>query len=125
MDNLEIEGTFKNPSVSFDAHAGLLELEGKSIPERTGEFYEPLLDWIEEYLAENHEMTNVDLNLEYCNSSSTRYVLDILQKFEAFAQKGNSVKVIWKYEEDDEDMHNLGQSYQEALELNIALVPIN
>lgn len=124
MDNLEIEGAFKNPTVSFDANAGLLKLEGKSIPERTGEFYQPLLDWIEEYLSEDKEMTTVDLNLEYCNSASTRYVLDILEKFEAFAKKGNTVTVIWKYEEDDEDMRDLGQSYQESLELKIDLVPV-
>ncbi len=122
---MEIEGSFKNPSVFFDANAGLLKLEGKSIPERTGEFYQPLLDWIEEYLSEDHELTTVDLNLEYCNSSSTRYVLDILEKLEAFSKKGNEVKVLWKYEEDDEDMCDLGESYQESLELNIELVPIS
>ena len=124
MDNLEIEGAFKNPAVSFDANAGLLKLEGKSIPERAGEFYQPLLEWLEEYLLEEHELTTVDLNLEYCNSSSTRYILDILEKLEAFAKKGNEVKVFWKYEEDDEDMHDLGQSYQESLELKIDLVAI-
>ena len=121
---MEIEVSFKNPSVLFDANSGMLTIEGKSIPERTGEFYQPLLDWIEKYLSEDHKLTTVDLNLEYCNSSSTRYILDILEKFEAFAKKGNIVKVLWKYEEDDEDMHDLGQSYQESLELKIELVPV-
>jgi len=123
MENLEIEGAFKNPSVSFDAQGGNLKMEGKSIPERTGEFYQPILKWLDEYLAKDREKTTLDINLEYCNSSSTRYVLDILEKLETFSKKGNKVVVNWYYEEDDEDMRDLGQSYQEPLDLEINLVP--
>jgi len=99
-------------------------MDGKSIPERTGEFYQPILEWIDAYVAENHETTTLNINLEYCNSSSTRYVLDILEKLEAFFKKGNQVVVNWHYEEDDEDMRDLGQSYQEPLELEINLIAV-
>lgn len=124
MDKLEIEGDFKNPSVLFDGNEGNLRIEGKSIPERTGEFYQPLLDWLDEYFAEDHPVTTLNLNLEYCNSSSTRYILNILEKVEAYFKKGNKVVVNWHYEEDDEDMRDLGQSYQESLELDIELIPV-
>lgn len=127
MDNIERQGSFKLPALSLDAKSGVLELEGKSIPERTSEFYDPILAWIDEYMQSPQEETTLNIKLEYCNSSSTRYLMDILERLERLFKGGNKVIINWYYEEDDEDMLELGQSYSVPLSIpiNMILVPVN
>jgi len=124
MEDYIIAAEFKNPAVTFIANTGTFNIEGKSIPERTEEFYEPILSWIDEYFQDPPEETTLDLKLEYCNSASTRYVLDILERFEVQHKKGVKVTVNWYYEEDDEDMLDLGESYRQPLELQINIITI-
>ena len=127
MKNLEQEGSFKLPSLSLNANSGVLELAGKSIPERTSEFYDPVLAWIDEYSQSPKEETIFNVKLEYCNSSSTRYLMDILERLERIFKEGKKVTVNWYYEEDDEDMLDLGQSYSVPLTIpiNMILVPVD
>jgi len=124
MENLEQEGSFKLPKLSLNADTGVLEIEGKSIPERTSEFYDPVLAWIDEYLKSPKEETTLNIKLEYCNSSSTRYLMDILERFESMFKEGKKVVINWHYEEDDEDMFDLGQSYSIPLTVPINLIAI-
>ena len=49
MENLDLNGSSKTPTVNFNATTGVLTLAGRSIPENSIEFYKPLLAWIEEY----------------------------------------------------------------------------
>ena len=127
MKNLEQEGSFKLPSLSLNANSGVLELAGKSIPERTSEFYDPVLAWIDEYSQSPQEETIFNVKLEYCNSSSTRYLMDILERLERIFKEGKKVTVNWYYEEDDEDMLELGQAYSVPLTIpiNMILVPVD
>lgn len=127
MKNLEQEGSFKLPSLSLNANSGVLELAGKSIPERTSEFYDPVLAWIDEYSQSPKEETIFNVKLEYCNSASTRYLMDILERLERIFKEGKKVTVNWYYEEDDEDMLDLGQSYSVPLTIpiNMILVPVD
>jgi len=127
MKNLEQEGSFKLPSLSLNANSGVLELAGKSIPERTSEFYDPVLAWIDEYSQSPKEETIFNVKLEYCNSASTRYLMDILERLDRIFKEGKKVTVNWYYEEDDEDMLDLGQSYSVPLTIpiNMILVPVD
>jgi len=124
MENLEQEGSFKLPSLSLNADTGVLELEGKSIPERTAEFYDPVLEWIDEYVNAPQEETTLNIKLEYCNSSSTRYLMDILERLEGMYKADKKVTINWYYEEDDEDMLDLGQSYSAPLTIPINMIAV-
>lgn len=127
MDNLVLQGSFKLPAISFNALTGILEIAGKSIPERTAEYYDPILKWIDEYMRTPCDTTTVNIKLEYCNSSSTRYLMDILERFETMFKSGNAVVINWHYEEDDEDMLDLGESYAIPLTIsfNMIAVPVD
>ena len=49
MEDLFLKKTFNSPEIEFLAESGELSLEGRSIPEDPGEFFERLIDWINEY----------------------------------------------------------------------------
>ena len=47
MEPINIEPSVKTPKISFDDGSGALEIEGRSIPENSTEFYKPVFEWLE------------------------------------------------------------------------------
>jgi hypothetical protein len=124
MENLILEGSAKTPSIKFDAVNGVLELKGRSIPENSVEFYNPLNDWIDTYGSSPQPMTILDMKLEYFNTSSSKCILDLFKQLEGLNGKGTEVKVNWYFEEDDEDMEEAGEDYQAIIGLEFKMVEV-
>ena len=83
MENLSLEGTPKTPTVNFNKETGILEIKGRSIPENSIEFYKPLLDWIGDYGGSAKPETQINIKLEYFNTSSSKCILDVFKKLES------------------------------------------
>ena len=124
MDQITIEGTPKTPTVNFDATSGKVEIKGRSIPENSIEFYKPLVDWLEEYGKIPKELTEVNIQLEYFNTSSSKCILDVFKKLEVISKSGNEVIINWYYEEDDEDMLEAGEDYQSIIRIPFKMIEI-
>ena len=124
MNPLVIEGTAKTPTVNFNASSGVLELKGRSIPENSIEFYKPLIDWIESYAQTPNDATNVNIQLEYFNTSSSKCILDVFKKLEKINSDGSEVVINWHYEEDDEDMLEAGEDYQAIINIPFKMIEI-
>lgn len=124
MENLHLEGSAKTPSVDFNCETGVVELKGRSIPENSIEFYQPLNEWIDAYGKTPKAETTVDIKLEYFNTSSSKCILDLFKKLEALNGNGTSVKVNWYFEEDDEDMEEAGEDYQAIIGLPFNMIEV-
>jgi hypothetical protein len=124
MESIIIEGTPKTPTVEFNAEEGKVEIKGRSIPENSVEFYNPLIAWLEEYGNNPKDVTQVNIQLEYFNTSSSKCILDVFKKLESLAKAGNDIKVNWFYEEDDEDMLEAGEDYQSIIKLPFKMIEI-
>lgn len=112
MEPINIEPSVKTPKISFDDGSGALEIEGRSIPENSTEFYKPVFEWLDAYIDAPSANTEFAFKLEYFNTSSSKCILDVLRKLEKLHINGNKVVVNWFYEEDDEDMKEAGENYQ-------------
>lgn len=121
MDNLTIEGSAKTPTIEFVGEGKLL-IKGRSIPENSIEFYKPIIDWIGSYGGAPQGTTEVNIQLEYFNTSSSKCILDVFKKLETLA--GTEVKVNWYYEEDDEDMLEAGEDYQAIIDLPFKMIEV-
>ena len=124
MENIKLEGSPKTPTVDFNSEAGNLELRGRSIPENSIEFYKPLLEWIESYGSTPQAKTNVDIKLEYFNTSSSKCILDVFKKLESVHAGGNEMIINWYYEEDDEDMLEAGEDYQAIINIPFKMIEV-
>jgi hypothetical protein len=122
MENLTLEGTPKTPTVSFSKDAGVLEIKGRSIPENSIEFYKPLLDWIGEYGGASKPDTEINIKLEYFNTSSSKCILDVFKKLETLAN--TKMTINWYYEEDDEDMLEAGEDYQAIISIPFKMIQV-
>lgn len=124
MDPLIIEGTPKTPSVRFDSKKGMIEVKGRSIPENSIEYYTPIVDWLEEYAKNPAKKTNVNIHLEYFNTSSSKCILDMFKKLEAVHKVKKEVIVNWYYEEDDEDMREAGEDYESIIRIPFKMIAV-
>jgi hypothetical protein len=122
MEKLEIERKANTPSVLFDPDSGNLKIEGRSIPENPGDFYDELIAWIREYFKDPQPLTTIDLNLEYVNSGSSKYLLGLFRIIKEEVQKGFKININWYYEEDDEAIQSLGEHYKSSLKIPFNLV---
>ncbi|MGZ3930838.1 MAG: DUF1987 domain-containing protein [Bacteroidia bacterium] len=125
MEKYSIEGTPKTPTISFDLASGVLEIKGRSIPENSIEFYKPLVDALDKYAGSAKPATNVIIQLEYFNTSSSKCILDVFKKLENINKGGSTVTINWHYEEDDEDMLEAGEDYQAIINVPFKMVQVS
>jgi len=119
MRIIKIEGTDDTPQVTFDANPEnpFMEISGRSLPEDVVAFYDPILEWLDEYSENPLEKTVLNIKLEYFNTASSKLLLDILLKLEDMSEAGNDVLVRWHYPDDDEDMEEAGEEYEDIVEV--------
>jgi len=79
LRDLIIERTAKTPQIEMKQKSGELSLAGKSLPENASRVYEPALNWVNNYILRPQPVTNLRLNLEYFNTSSTLWISKILR----------------------------------------------
>ncbi len=79
LNNLFIEQTDKTPLVDFNYLSGELILSGKSIPINAPRIFEPLLEWVNDYIKNPRSTTNLRLNLEYFNTASSIWIATIVK----------------------------------------------
>jgi len=104
MKSLRKEGTKTTPSVILDPNLDnpIFEISGRSIPDDLFNFYNPILNWLDEYFKNPLPKTIFDFKLEYFNTASSKYLLDILLKLEDMKNEGYKVKIRWHYPDDDD-----------------------
>lgn len=117
MENLNIEATKYTPEIKSDIASRTLSLTGKSYPENTFEFYEPVIAWIEG-LIEGNKDKELTFNFEilYYNSSSSKAFFDIFDILEEAVENGSKITVNWQYDEENETMQEAGEDFAEDFE---------
>jgi hypothetical protein len=79
INSIVIEQTAKTPHIELNHLNGEIILSGKSIPENAAIFYEPVLKWVNKYILLPRPITNIRINLEYFNTSSSIYISKLLK----------------------------------------------
>jgi hypothetical protein len=93
LKKLHIDATPKTPQIDFDHTTGELVLTGRSIPENAAKVYESVLQWVNVYKNSPKRMTNLKLNLEYFNTSSTLWLAKIVQSLSKIKNKSCTLMI--------------------------------
>ena len=125
MNSLIIPGTDFTPKINFMVETGLLEFSGVSRPEDVAGFYEQPLEWLTKFedfiLKPDHKYECQELHIvfkmSYFNSSSSKYLIQMLHHIKNLIDKGIEVKIDWYYEEGDEKMMEDGEDLADAVDL--------
>ncbi|MFY9310671.1 MAG: DUF1987 domain-containing protein [Bacteroidia bacterium] len=131
MDSLIIEATEDSPKILFDTASNRFTISGESRPENAGKFYTPVINWIvkfEEILAKrkNEQKDETPLvfvfKLDYFNSTSAKYIMDILLVLKKFADDGYKVAIEWHYDKRDDDMLDAGNEFSDTVDLKFDFI---
>jgi hypothetical protein len=123
MEELRILPTKNTPEVILNPQ-GIIRIKGRSIHENVTDFFEPIEDWISEYITVPADITSVDMNLEYFNSASAKIFIHILQKVTYVTLKHKKFVFNWYYEDGDEDILERGEYFASVLDVRFNFIKI-
>jgi len=121
MEVIEHQPTSKTPYVLLDS-SGVIKFRGRSIPEDVSVFYDEIVEWITDYCNAPAPHTQIDVEMEYLNSGTSKYMLKILKILKGIDLKGCSYAINWYYEEGDDDIMERGEYYASILDMDIRLI---
>ncbi len=119
LQKLEIKRKSKiYPQINFNPQEGIFEILGRSLPENATNFYDSVIDWVEEYAKEPNNKTVFTFKLDYYNSASARKITDIF----IIVSKIRNVKILWYYMKDDEVMRENGEDFESIVNIPIEFI---
>lgn len=120
---LYINGTPDSPEIRFIPEESRLLIKGRSLPEDAYTLYRPLIDWARSqsdiYTERNLYM---DIELDYFNSSSGRYLLEFLAAMEQCLRPKTKALIRWYVEKEDELMMEKGEEFRQLIEIPFEIV---
>lgn len=117
MEILQIERTKHTPKVVFDPEDLQILIDGVSRPENAKKFYQPLIKWLNDFSKQLPVTTaplNVELKLNYFNSSTVIYLSEIFRIVNSIHQSGMKVLIDWYIDEGDELIKDAGEELSEV-----------
>ena len=120
MELILLESTQTTPKVIIDPENNKFEISGESRPENTAKFYGPIIVWFENYMIELEtrnknsttlNTTSIEFKLDYFNSTSAKFILDIFFQIERMIKKGLPGEIVWYYDKRDTDMKESGEEF--------------
>ncbi len=115
MQNLLIEKTNSTPYINFNAVSGVLQIKGESFPENAAKFYNPVMEWLREYLDCTSEQTTLDFEIVYFNSSTSKIFMTIFDVLDEEVKNGKKIVVNWRCDGENETAIECGEEFEEDL----------
>jgi SiaC family regulatory phosphoprotein len=122
MATLTIESTLKTPEIKFNPVEGIIEITGRSNPENSKQFYQPLFDSLEAYAESPLQKTIMNIKLEHFNTSSSKCLMDVFKKLKMLKAEEKEIEINWFYEDDDEDIMEAGETYEAMTGMKFNLI---
>lgn len=133
MHKFYIKRSQFTPEIILNPDEGRFIIEGTSAPEDVRSLYYPVIEWlkifvddlidgeIRKFTKENPVRLQIDLT--YFNSSSAKFLYDILLELKRL--KGTEVPFIaeWFYDDEDLDMKDAGTDISNLAEVEFVFTP--
>jgi len=123
-EKLYIPSTDVSPEIDFDAVELKFLISGRSMPENSEAFYEPVLNWLRERFSTSSVTAVVDVNLDYYNTGSFIRIMGLFNLLGELNKAGNKFRVRWICEAEDEDNIADGQSFKDVVKIPFDIIEI-
>jgi hypothetical protein len=127
MRNLHIKQTLNTPEIKFSPDENFFLIRGTSSPEDVRALYYPVIEWIRifvddiingEYKIYNkNSPIDLQIDLAYFNSSSAKFIFDIIVELKRIPSETCAVVVNWFYDSEDLDMRDAGNDIAMLVEM--------
>ncbi|NHN29110.1 DUF1987 domain-containing protein [Paenibacillus agricola] len=123
LEVLQLEATRSTPEIIFNPANHELSVRGQSYPENSFKFYEPILQWVDTYLQSvGDEKVEIHFCLPYINTSSSKCIMMMLEKFNKAYHDGKNLNLTWFCSEDNDSEIECAEEFQEDLDLPFQII---
>ena len=116
--------TNNTPEVLLDPK-GIIRIKGRAIDESRTKFSDQIMIWIDDYLLNPAQSTNVVIALEYLNSFNSLFLTSALKKLLQVNQQSKKLFIKWYIEKDDDDLFERGQYISSTLDIPIEFILVD
>ncbi|MEG2000002.1 MAG: DUF1987 domain-containing protein [Evtepia sp.] len=113
---LEKPKTGSTPYILIDEEKRYMQFEGESFHENVIEFYREVGNWLEAFLQTDFDSFTFDCELKYFNSSTAKFLLNLLMEMDEHAVDEKKITVNWITSEDNEIIIECGEDFQEEMQ---------
>jgi hypothetical protein len=124
VKDFKIDATNQTPQVHISYERGHILIRGRSFSEDSPKFFATVFTEADKYFAATKKNTIIELCFEYFNSSSYKLIINLLLQAKKAISEDNTITVKWCYEEDDDDILNLGKETERLTQLKFEYYPI-
>ena len=124
LERIFLEPSRITPLINFDPDEGMLEMRGRSSPENAIQFYQEIIETLDNYVDKGSGGFTASFAFEYFNTSSSKCLFDMFKRMVKIRDSGKDLIINWFYEEFDEDMMEAGEDYSDLLDLEFNFIEI-
>jgi hypothetical protein len=128
MQKLYLARTSTTPEIHFSPEENIFYIRGTSSPEDVRAMYYPVIEWIKQFIAyikdsdskyfSSGSPLTFTVELIYFNSSSAKFLHDIILELKSLSQLNIPVIIEWVYENEDLDMKEAGVDISQLLDMD-------
>lgn len=132
MEKFFISRTPISPEINFSPEEGIFYITGTSAPEDVRALYYPVILWIKNYadslISGDSNYFSSDnpftfrIELDYFNSSSAKFLYDIVFEMKRLPPAGIPVIIEWHHDKEDIDLLEAGQDISALVEMEFRFV---
>lgn len=104
----KISPTKDTPEITLNP-SGYIKIVGRSVKVDSIESSPALKEWIDSYISDPADITNIDISLEYINTINVKSYISLLKKIESSKHEEKKCVINWYYEEGDDDILEKGE----------------
>jgi len=124
MENIYVEKTKKTPLIHISLKENKFLIKGPSFSENIVDIYNPIIEWIDGNIPNLENELICELYFTVLNSASHKKIFQILIRLNSFLDAGKKITVKWFYDEDDEDIMEMGEDLTELINLPFEIIPV-
>ena len=117
MEEFFLEASERLPEIRL--REGFVSIKGHSIPQDPKKIYKPVLQWVKDYIKDPAPRTEVSLNIDFCDTDSTKAIFDILKLLAMCQNTNHRIEMVfnWIYMKEDDDIKELGECFESKLDI--------
>jgi hypothetical protein len=133
MQRLYLKQTTLTPEIIFSPDENIFTICGRSSPEDVRAMYYPVIEWVKVFVNDilekegkiysSENPLSLKIDLEYFNSSSAKFLFDILSELKKVIAFKVPVIVEWIYDIEDLDQKEAGSDFASLVEMEFVFVP--
>lgn len=112
-----VEATKKSPNMVFENEE--INISGSSIQENPHNFYDEIEEYLSQFEGEEFPFKDLNIKITYINTSSLKRFMNLVK---IIIELNENIVINWSYEEDDEDMLEIGKIFSSMLEKDMNFI---